>query len=246
VAAGLHRRGDGQLVPGPGHGARQRGGHRRGAQRRRQLPGVPATAAAVAAADHRVRRAAGRRPGPGSTGRSRSSCSSGTGSAPATAPSSRLTWRVTTACASRLHDPAGHPARGYLPGPGPRASARRRASSPTVAARHPRREIHGGPGRRRCGCDAAWSPLAAVRAYQRAPRMISDRQRVHHPRQDRGVHRRPTPSTRPRRADPGVPRGLRAGWATAPAPSWRFPRTTSVTWKFGPLVGLPVTEVPAE
>ena len=36
-------RGAGQLVPGAGHGAGQRGGHRRRALRPRQLPGVPAS-----------------------------------------------------------------------------------------------------------------------------------------------------------------------------------------------------------
>ncbi len=62
--AGLRLRGPGELVPGPGHGAGQRGGHRRRAQRARQLPGVPAQPEAVDDADHRVRRPAGRRPGP--------------------------------------------------------------------------------------------------------------------------------------------------------------------------------------
>ena len=42
LPAGLRRRGAGQLVPRPGHGAGQRGGHRRRPQRARQLPGVPA------------------------------------------------------------------------------------------------------------------------------------------------------------------------------------------------------------
>ncbi len=62
--AGLHRRGAGQLVPRPGHGAGQRGGHRRRPQRQRQLPGLPAAAAPVDDAHHRLRRAADRRPGP--------------------------------------------------------------------------------------------------------------------------------------------------------------------------------------
>ena len=53
----------GQLVPGPGHGAGQRGGHRRRAQRARQLPGLQARAEAVDDADHGVRRPPGRRPG---------------------------------------------------------------------------------------------------------------------------------------------------------------------------------------
>ncbi len=60
---GLHRRGAGQLVPGPGHRAGQRGGHRRRPLRPRQLPGVPAQHAAVDDADHRLRRPPDRRPG---------------------------------------------------------------------------------------------------------------------------------------------------------------------------------------
>ena len=62
--AGLPARGAGQLVPGAGHGAVQRGGHRRRALRARQLPGVPAPADAVDDADHRLRRPAAGRPGP--------------------------------------------------------------------------------------------------------------------------------------------------------------------------------------
>ena len=57
-------RGAGQLVPGPGHRAGQRGGHRRRPQRARQLPGVQAQPAAVDDAHHRLRRPAARRPGP--------------------------------------------------------------------------------------------------------------------------------------------------------------------------------------
>ena len=61
---GLRRRGAGQLVPGPGHGRRQRGGHRRRAQRPRQLPGVQAQHAPVDDAHHGLRRPADRRPRP--------------------------------------------------------------------------------------------------------------------------------------------------------------------------------------
>ena len=64
LPAGLRLRGAGQLVPRPGHGAGQRGGHRRRPQRARQLPGVPPQPEAVDDADHRLRRPAGRRPGP--------------------------------------------------------------------------------------------------------------------------------------------------------------------------------------
>ena len=51
-------------MPRPGHGAGQRGGHRRRAQRAGQLPRVPPQPEAVDDADHRLRRPAGRRPGP--------------------------------------------------------------------------------------------------------------------------------------------------------------------------------------
>ena len=52
----------GELVPGTGHRRRQRGGHRRRAQRPRQLPGVQAQHAPVDDAHHGLRRPARRRP----------------------------------------------------------------------------------------------------------------------------------------------------------------------------------------
>ncbi len=55
LPAGLHRRGAGQLVSRSGHGAVQRGDHRGGPERDRQLPGVPAQPAAVDDAHHRLR-----------------------------------------------------------------------------------------------------------------------------------------------------------------------------------------------
>ena len=64
LPARVRRRSARQLVPGPGHGARQRRGHGRRPQRPRQLPGVPAPAEAVDAAHHRVRRPAARRSRP--------------------------------------------------------------------------------------------------------------------------------------------------------------------------------------
>ena len=64
LPAGVHRRGTGELVPGPRHGAVQRRGHPRRPQRDRQLPGVPAEPAAMDDADHRLRRPAAGRPGP--------------------------------------------------------------------------------------------------------------------------------------------------------------------------------------
>ena len=52
-----------QLVPGPGHGAGERGGHPGRAERAGQLPGLPAAADPVDAAHHGVRGPADRRPG---------------------------------------------------------------------------------------------------------------------------------------------------------------------------------------
>ena len=65
---GLPRRGAGQLVPGPGHRAGQRGGHRRRPRGPRQLPRLPRNLHAVDDADHGLRRPADRRPRPRSTG----------------------------------------------------------------------------------------------------------------------------------------------------------------------------------
>ena len=61
AAARLPRRGPGQLVPGAGHRAGQRGSHRR-QERARRVSGRAHAADPVDAADHRLRRAAGRRP----------------------------------------------------------------------------------------------------------------------------------------------------------------------------------------
>ena len=63
IPPGLHLQVAGQLVPGPGHRARQRGGHRRGQVRAWQLPGVPARAAPVVDAHHRLRPPSDRRSG---------------------------------------------------------------------------------------------------------------------------------------------------------------------------------------
>ena len=61
ASAGLPDRGPGQLVPGPGHGAGQRGGGGR-RERARRASGGPPAVAAVDAADHRLCRPAGKRP----------------------------------------------------------------------------------------------------------------------------------------------------------------------------------------
>ena len=61
AAPRLRRRGAGQLVSRPRHRRRQRGGHRRRAQRSRQLPGVQAHDAPVDDAHHGLRRPPDRR-----------------------------------------------------------------------------------------------------------------------------------------------------------------------------------------
>ena len=86
--AGLRGRGAGQLVPGSGHGAGQRGGDGRGPVRAGQPPGVPAPAQAVDDAHHRLRRPAVGRPRPCWSGPTRSRPCSATGSAAPPAPSS--------------------------------------------------------------------------------------------------------------------------------------------------------------
>ena len=160
-------------APGPGHGAGQRGGHRRRAQRRRQLPGLPAAAAAVDAADHRVR-ANGCWPTWTSwTGRSRSSSSSGTGSAAATARSSSSPWPAATLPASTRSPPGrtrcpARPTWSWRPSiRWPRALAADRWPPGT-----PRRGGSGGQDR------AGWSPAARWAPTRSAPRRIGDRQRM--------------------------------------------------------------------
>ena len=109
---GVRQRGPGQLVPGSRHRRGQRGGHRRRAQRPRQLPGLQAQHAPVDDADHRLRRPPDRRPRRCSTGPTRSRRCSATGSVAATAPTctspvdarpatSRSSPPVPTRCSAR-------------------------------------------------------------------------------------------------------------------------------------------------
>jgi leucyl-tRNA synthetase len=82
----------------------------------------------------------------------------------------------------------------------------------------------------------------AVAAYQRAPRLRSERDR-------QATRRRPasTPargrSTRERARRPGVDRGLRHRTATAPAPSWPCRATTSATGSSRRPWACPIVEV---
>ena len=95
------------------------------AQRARQLPGLQARPAPVDDADHRLRRPAAAPTWTAWTGRSRSSCSSATGSA---GPRARVVAFPSDAGADRgVHDPAGHVVRRDVHGAGARAPAGRPA-----------------------------------------------------------------------------------------------------------------------
>ena len=202
---GLPRRGAGQLVPRPGHGAGQRGGHRRRPQRARQLPRVPAAAEAVDDAHHRLRRPAARRPRRCSTGPRRSSCM-------------QRNWIGRSEGAARhvpastgrrpghrgVHHPARHAVRRHLHGAGARAPAGRRAD----------RRRRGRDRRRRAVVDRRRTPrpAEAVAAYRRQAGAPLRRSSA-----------RPRPGTRPASSparyatnpatgddDPGLHRRLRA------------------------------------
>ena len=122
--------------PGPGHGALQRGGHRRRALRAGQLPGVPAPADPVDDADHRLRRPAARRPGPaGLVGLAEADA------AQLDRPLDRRADRLRRRRRDRrgLHHPARHAVRRHLHGAGARAPAGRcadrRRPGPTAPTR---------------------------------------------------------------------------------------------------------------
>ena len=115
-----------QLVPRPGHGAGQRGGHLRGPLRAGQLPGLQAQPAPVDDAHHRLRRPPRR--GPGHRGLARE------GQAHAAQLDRTLrgrrgdlrrargrSGRPAGRVAERLHHPPRHPLRRHLHGGGPRA-----------------------------------------------------------------------------------------------------------------------------
>ena len=155
LPAGLHQRRPGQLVPRARHGALQRGGHRRRAQRARQLPGVQAQPAPVADAHHRLRRPADRRP------RARRLARAGHDhAAQLDRPLARRRGLVPGGRFRRghrrLHDASGHPVRRHLHG-----ASRRRPSSSTRSSPTP------GP----TDVDARWTggaatPAEAVAAYR--------------------------------------------------------------------------------
>ena len=189
----------GQLVPGPGHRAGQRGGHRRRAQRPRQLPGLQAQPAPVDDADHRVRGPAAGRPGrAGLAG-------------------------VDQAAAAQLDRPLGgragrvpqrRPARSRSSRPGrTRCSAPRswcwRPSTRWSTCWPPAPGATDVPQRR--GPAERRRRATRCRAYRRADRAAhrpgaADRG----PREDRRLHRRLRDQPGQRRGDPGLRRRLRA------------------------------------
>ena len=131
---GLPRRGAGELVPGPRHGAGQRGGHRRRAQRPRQLPGVPAQHAPVDDADHRVRRSPHRRPGPPRLARVDQDDAAQLDRA---VRRRDHPVRLARGADRGLHDPARHVLRRHLHGARTGAPAGGRAHHGGVAGGHP-------------------------------------------------------------------------------------------------------------
>ena len=136
VPAGLPRRGAGQLVPRSGHRPGQRGGHRRPAQRARELPGLHPHPDPVEDADHRVRRPPAGRPGPDGLARVDQDHA-----AQLDRPLDRRDHRLPDRgrAAGGLHHPAGHPVRRHVHGAGARAPAGRRAGPGGLAGGAPRR-----------------------------------------------------------------------------------------------------------
>ena len=203
--AGLPGRGAGQLVPGPGHGAGQRGSHRRQIGARRPSRGAHA-AAAMDAAHHGLRRAPARRPGHARLARVDQ------GDAAQLDRQERRgggRFRRSSPEGQR----AGTPSASSPPGR-TRSSAR-----PTWCCRpeHPL-------------VDAITTPGAAGRRRQHTrprPRARATWSAPSWPRRRPASSPAPTPSTRSirRRSRSGLPTMC---WpATAPAPSWRCRRTTS-------------------
>ncbi len=161
----------GQLVPRPGHGAGQRGGHRRGTQRPRQLPGLQARPAPVDDADHGLRRAAAGRPGPAGL--------AGVDQAAAAQLDRPLRGRAGPVPQRRrrdrgLHDPPGHAVRRHLHGrraraPDARPAGLRRLARPTYRPPGPagrrRRATRSRPTAGPPSCAPTWSgrPRAGTR-----------------------------------------------------------------------------------
>ena len=122
--------------------------------------------------------------------------------------------------AARLHDPAGHALRGHLHGP--------RAGTPAGGRADRARAARGGRGLR-----------------GRGPARDGDRAPLDGAREDGRAHRRGRRQPGQRRAHPHLDRRLRAGLATAPAPSWPCPATTSATSPSRSASGCPSVRVVA-
>ena len=213
AAAGVPGRGAGELVPGAGHGAGQRGGHRRQERARRPSRSSAHAAAAVAAAHHRVRRAAAGRPGAARLAGVDQEDAARTGSARARARRSISTRRPTEpqAAGAWIQHASASSRRGPT-----RCSARRTwCWRPSIR----------------------WSSGSRRRSSRRRSRRTSDagrpqeRPRAHRAGQeeDRRLHRRVRDQPGQRRADPDLDRRLRADELRHRRDHGRARRTTSAT-----------------
>ena len=182
LAAGLRQRCPGQLVPGPGHRGGQRRGHRRWAQRSRQLPGVQAQHAPMDDAHHHLRRSPDRRSRSARLDRSHQ-----VDAAQLDRSQRGRDGALRLACGSHLgvHHSPRHAVRRDVHGAGPRASSGRRAHHPAAGERHRR-----------------VPPRSRSQGRLRSPER--------RPREDRRVHRLVRHQPGQRHADPCLDRRLRA------------------------------------
>ncbi|CAG7627448.1 hypothetical protein SBRY_20366 [Actinacidiphila bryophytorum] len=202
--AGVRRPVAGQLVPGPGHRAGQRGGHRGRPLRARQLPGLQGQPAAVDDAHHRLRRPAAVRPGQAGLARGDQAAA-----AQLDRPQRGRQGRLRRAhrrrpgrrghCDHRLHHPPGHAVRRDVHGAGARARTGRGHRPRGLAGGHP-------PGVDRRPCHA----LRRRRRLPQAGRVEVRRGKAGGSQgQDRRLHRRLRREPGQRRPRPGLHRRLR-------------------------------------